>query len=114
MEGWPSGVARIAVHDSVRCQLPPDQRISGREIMSGKRGLAVRIIAACALTLTLASCAGQQADPQAQAQDQAAGDDARCLAQGTVPGSQDYIQCRANLENQRAQLRAVQRRAAQH
>ena len=73
----------------------------------------MRIIAACALTLTLAGCAGQQADPQAQAQDQAAGDDARCLAQGTVPGSQDYIQCRANLENQRAQLRAVQRRAAQ-
>ena len=81
--------------------------------MCGKTGLAVRIIAACALILTLAGCAGQQADSQAQAQDQAAGDDARCLAQGTVPGSQDYIQCRANLENQRAQLRAVQRRAAQ-
>jgi hypothetical protein len=69
----------------------------------------VRIIAACALALTLAGCAGQQADPQAQA----ANDDARCQAQGVVPGSQDYIQCRKNFDDQRAQMRAAQSRQSQ-
>ena len=65
-----------------------------------EKGLwAVRIIAACALTLTLAGCAGQQPDPQAQAQAQAANDDARCQAYGAVPGSQDYIQCRKNFDD---------------
>jgi hypothetical protein len=81
--------------------------------MWGKEGFAVRIIAACALTLTLAGCADYQAGAQTQAQAQAAADDARCQAYGAAPGSQDYIQCRANFDNQRAQMRAAQSRQTQ-
>ena len=72
----------------------------------------MHIIAACALTLTLAGCAGQQAEDRAQAQ--AAADDALCQAQtGAIPGSQAYIQCRENLDKQHADMRAAQRRQSQ-
>lgn len=85
----------------------------------------MRIIAACILALTLAGCsdvwshrpdclvgiadgsdcapgtAGYNNSPQAIA----ANDDAKCQSYGAVPGSQDYIQCRMNLDNQRAAMR---------
>jgi len=87
----------------------------------------VRIIAALALALTLAGCsdvwshrpdclvgiadgadcapgtAGYNHSPQAIA----ASDDAQCQSYGAVPGSQEYIQCRMNLDNQRAQMRQM-------
>lgn len=70
----------------------------------------MRIIAACALALTLAACASEQ-ERQAQAQAQAAAieanDDAKCQSYGAAPGSQAYIQCRMNLDNQRAQMRQM-------
>jgi PBP1b-binding outer membrane lipoprotein LpoB len=71
----------------------------------------VRIIAALAITLTLAGCAQYEAQQQAQAQAQAAAieanDDAKCQSYGAAPGSQPYIQCRMNLDNQRAQMRQM-------
>jgi len=92
----------------------------------------VRIIAACALALTLAGCsdvpgdlgwahhpgecgmgiwhadclpgtAGYNNSPQARA----ANDDAQCQSYGAAPGSQAYIQCRMNLDNQRAAMRSA-------
>jgi hypothetical protein len=42
-----------------------------------------------------------------QAQAIAANDDAQCRSYGAAPGSQTYIQCRMNLDNQRAQIRAA-------
>jgi hypothetical protein len=92
----------------------------------------VRIIAACVLALMLAGCAwdkradcifgipdgygdcapgtagySQQQQAQAQTAAVAANDDAQCKSYGAVPGSQDYIQCRMNRDNQRAQMRAA-------
>lgn len=71
----------------------------------------MRIAAACILAMMLAGCADyearQQAQAQAQAQAQQANDDAQCQSYGAAPGSQSYIQCRMNLDNQRAQMRAA-------
>ena len=70
----------------------------------------MRIIAACILALTLAGGASEQ-ERQAQAEAQAAGinanDDGKCQSFGAAPGSQAYIQCRMNLDNQRAQMRQM-------
>jgi len=83
----------------------------------------VRIVAACILALTLAGCAGHPLDcsmgishpdcepgtagynnsPQAVA----ANDDAQCQSYGAAPGSPSYVQCRMNIDNQRAQMRAA-------
>ena len=71
----------------------------------------VRIIAACTLALMLAGCAEyqqrQQEEAQAQAAAIAANDDAQCRSYGAAPGSQAYIQCRMNFDNQRAQMRTA-------
>ena len=65
--------------------------------------------AAVAVTVVVAGCAEYEAHRQqeqiAQAQAQATNDDAQCRSYGTQPGSQMYVQCRMNLDNQRAQLR---------
>lgn len=70
----------------------------------------MRVIAACILALTLAACATAE-ERQAQAEAQAAAinanDDAKCQSFGAAPGSQAYIQCRMNLDNQRAQMRQM-------
>jgi len=63
----------------------------------------------------LASCAQWQAEQelkqsqqaQAQAAAIAAYDDARCQSYGAAPGSQSYIQCRMNLDNQHAHMRQM-------
>jgi len=65
------------------------------------------IASLCALVgFMLAGCAQhhaqQQADATARAQAQAARDDAQCQSYGVAPGSPDYVQCRMNLDNQRA------------
>jgi hypothetical protein len=44
---------------------------------------------------------------QAQAAAVAANDDAQCRSYGATPGSPAYIQCRMNIDNQRAQMRAA-------
>jgi hypothetical protein len=93
----------------------------------------VRIIAACILVLMLAGCSdvwshrpdcifgiadGYDCSPgtvgysQAQARQQqavamSASDDAQCRSYGAAPGSPSYIQCRTNLDNQRAQMRTA-------
>lgn len=71
----------------------------------------MRIIVACILALPLAGCAQyeaqQQAQAQAQAEAQAASDDAQCQSYGAAPGSPPYIQCRMNLDNQRASMRQM-------
>ena len=70
----------------------------------------MRIIAVCALAITLAACASeqqQQAQAQAQAAEIAANDDAKCQSNGAAPGSPAYIQCRTNLDNQRAAARQI-------
>jgi primosomal replication protein N len=63
----------------------------------------LRVVVAGSL---LAGCAQyeaqQQAQANAQAQAQAAGDDAQCQSYGVMPGSPGYVQCRMNLDNQRA------------
>jgi hypothetical protein len=95
------------------------------------RGFALRIIGACVLALTLAACSwdkrpdcvfgiadgsdcapgttpyNQAQTQQQQARTQAISDDAQCQSYGAAPGSQSYIQCRMNLDNQRAQMRAA-------
>jgi hypothetical protein len=93
----------------------------------------MRIAAACILALTLTACSdvwshrpdclmgfadGSDCAPgttaynqaqgrQQQAQAQAVSDDAQCQSYGAAPGSQSYIQCRMNLDNQRGQMRAA-------
>src|SRR5262245_35093089 len=46
----------------------------------------------------------QAQDAQAQAAAIAANDDAKCRSYGAEPGSPSYVQCRMNLDNQRAAL----------
>ena len=69
------------------------------------------IIAACILALTLAGCAAyeqqQREQAQAQANAQAASDDAQCQSYGAPPGSPSYVQCRMNIDNQRASMRQM-------
>jgi hypothetical protein len=69
----------------------------------------MRIVIACALAMTLAACADyelrQQEQAQAQAAAQSASDDAQCQSYGAPPGSPLYVQCRMNLDNQRASMR---------
>ena|SRR5581483_1556888 len=71
----------------------------------------MRIIAACILALMLTGCAAyeqrQREQAAAEAAAVAANDDAQCRFYGAAPGSQAYIQCRMNLDNQRAQMRAA-------
>jgi hypothetical protein len=66
---------------------------------------------ALAIGLMLGSCAEYQARRQQaefeEAQAIAANEDAQCRSYGAVPGSQAYIQCRMNFDNQRAQMRAA-------
>jgi len=69
---------------------------------------------ALAIGLMLGSCAQWQAEQelrqrqqaQAEAATIAAHDDAQCRSHG-APGSQSYIQCRMNVDNQRAQMRQM-------
>jgi outer membrane biogenesis lipoprotein LolB len=71
----------------------------------------VRIIVACIAALTLAGCAEYEARQQERANAQAAAmnanDDAQCQSYGAAPGSPAYIQCRMNLDNQRAAMRQM-------
>jgi hypothetical protein len=53
----------------------------------------------------------QDVTAAARAQTQAAADDAKCQSYGAKPGEPAYVQCRMNLDNQRAQA-AAQTRAA--
>jgi hypothetical protein len=66
------------------------------------------------LALGLASCAEYEAQKQAEANAAAArraeNDDAHCRSYGVQPGSNAYVQCRMNLDNQHAQD-FMQRRA---
>ena len=61
----------------------------------------------------LGSCAQWQAEQelrqsqQAQAAATAANDDTQCQSYGAAPGSQSYIQCRMNLDSQRAQMQQM-------
>jgi hypothetical protein len=63
----------------------------------------------------LGSCAQWQAEQelrqreqaQAEAATIAAHDNAQCQSYGAAPGSQSYVQCRMNLDNQRAQMRQM-------
>lgn len=66
----------------------------------------MRFTATLALALLRAGCASEQ-EWQAQAQAEAinANDDAKCNPSEPPPGSQAYIQCRMNLNNQRAAMR---------
>jgi hypothetical protein len=61
--------------------------------------------------VALSSCAEIQARQQqqamAQAQAIAANDDGQCQSYGAAPGSPAYIQCRMNIDNQRAQMRTA-------
>jgi hypothetical protein len=60
-----------------------------------------------AIAFALCSCAAyeqQQRDQaMAQAASQAAFDDAQCKGYGAAEGTPVYVQCRMNLDNQRAQ-----------
>ncbi len=56
---------------------------------------------------TLGYRQGDEGELQAQATAIAANDDAQCQSYGAAPGSQSYIQCRMNLDNQRAQMRTA-------
>jgi hypothetical protein len=58
----------------------------------------VRVLIVLALSLLLASCAEYQAEQAAQA---SMADDARCSSYGARPGSEAYVQCRVNADNQR-------------
>ena len=73
----------------------------------------VRIITPCILVLALPGCAAYQQrqleQAQAQAAAQAANDDAQCRSYGAERGSSVYVQCRMNLDNQRAQVAANDR-----
>jgi hypothetical protein len=70
----------------------------------------VRIAVVLAVGISLAGCVSAQ-ERQAQADAQAAAinahDDAQCQSYGAAPGSPSYIQCRMNLDNQRAQRRQI-------
>jgi hypothetical protein len=70
----------------------------------------MRLIAACILALMLPACVSaeqQRAQAEAQAAAINANDDAKCQSFGAAPGSQAYIQCRMNLDNQRAAMRQM-------
>ena len=70
---------------------------------------------ALAIGLMLGSCAQWQAEQelrqrqqaQAEAATIAAHDDAQCRSNGAAPGSQSYVQCRMNVDNQRTQMRQM-------
>ncbi len=65
----------------------------------------MRILIVLAASISLAGCAEYQAEQAAQI---AASDDAQCASYGARPGTDAYIQCRMNLDNQRqANRRAV-------
>jgi hypothetical protein len=51
--------------------------------------------------ISLSACANDSAQLAANAQ---AEDDAKCRSYGVAPGSPAYVQCRMNLDNQRAAL----------
>lgn len=64
----------------------------------------LRVGALIALAITKNGCAEYQAQ---RAQAMADNDDAQCQSYGAQPGSPAYIQCRMNLDNQRAQMRTA-------
>jgi hypothetical protein len=57
-----------------------------------------RISIVLAFGMSLAGCAEYQAERAAQI---SASDDAQCASYGAKPGSDVYVQCRMNLDNQR-------------
>jgi hypothetical protein len=65
----------------------------------------MRALIVLALSVQLACCAEYQAEQAAQA---SMADDAQCASYGARPGSDAYVQCRMNLDNQRG----ANRRAA--
>jgi hypothetical protein len=71
----------------------------------------IRYALMVACIATLAGCAEYEARRQqeqmAKAQAVTANDDAQCRSYGAAPGSQSYIQCRMNIDNQRAQMRTA-------
>ncbi|MFY9601099.1 MAG: hypothetical protein WBX05_15465 [Pseudolabrys sp.] len=81
--------------------MTPSPMTLGNMRQQGVRSLSV----ACGalLLLVLTGCATQQqADTAAEAQQRAANDDAQCRSNGVLPGSQGYLECRMNLDNQHA------------
>ena len=55
------------------------------------------------LTLLLAGCQATTAEQRIAA------DDRQCQSYGVAPGSPGYVQCRSNLDANRANVRAAQR-----
>lgn len=55
------------------------------------------------LALMLSGC--QTTNPEAQI----AADDRQCQSYGVAPGSPGYVQCRSNLDTNRANIKAAQR-----
>jgi hypothetical protein len=68
------------------------------------------------LVLPLPGCAQWEAQERAAAEQQARAvadaDDWRCRQYGATPGSQVYVQCRMNLDNQRFAASEANRQAA--
>lgn len=67
----------------------------------------MRVLIAIWLGLSLSGCAEYQAYQAQQAAQISAADDGQCRSYGAEPGSQAYIQCRMNIDNQRASARAA-------
>jgi hypothetical protein len=76
-------------------------------IMTIKGWIMRAFFAVIAIAFVLGSCAAyeqqQREQSMAQAAAQAASDDAQCQSYGAAPASPVYVQCRMNLDNQRAQ-----------
>ncbi|MEW6318149.1 MAG: hypothetical protein AB1670_17405 [Pseudomonadota bacterium] len=64
----------------------------------------MRILIAMGISLVLAGCANYQAQLAEQV---ASAADAQCRSYGAQPGSPAYIQCRMNIDNQRANERSA-------
>ena len=65
------------------------------------------VLAATVLTGCTEYEAQRQQEQIAQAQAVAANDDAQCRSYGAAPGSPSYVQCRMNIDNQRANMRTA-------
>lgn len=68
--------------------------------------MKIRVAIVAAGCVVLSACAQydaqQQAEAATQAKVRAANDDAQCRADGSLPKSPGFIQCRTNLDNRHA------------
>jgi hypothetical protein len=68
----------------------------------------VRVILISCLSLPALGCAQYEQQRAAEeARAIAANDDAQCRSYGATPGSEAYVACRMNLDNQRAHMRGI-------